>query len=706
MPAPSYIPNSPSGMDTRKIIDDLVAVERIPQKRMEREQAELRAKNAALEELRKHTKRLQDKLKKLYGFEASFESKKLEFSREGFASGTSTKNATSGEYRLKINQLAKKLVFKSDSVKATELFPAGKVSVNGREKRFSGGKLENLADFINEYYSDFLTVKYIRPDADNALLVAETAKEGEEALLKMEDPDGILKKAGLIKGRSGTDKADGKPEDKNSGEIKEDYVDILFSLENFSMVKDGPFQLRENKKGFTISGESVRRFDQDPPVQEKKKLKALNLEHDMVPTPPEEKDNAPDKITDGPVDTLNIQGNELHTYNIEREREHKNVREEEKDYGIILHFQESSSGAVDPPAPSPQPDSPDSKDGEKTEGLQNGPLKISLKGKDKLIQIPVDVKLKKIDFYTQNMNVTFSNAKWVYEIIPEPKKTDKEKPNIASQKEQFKNIIQEASNASLELDGIPVERKGNLAIEDLIKGASINLIAPTPQEIIVKVTKNPVDSVTQVKEFIEAYNELLKLSHELTKTSEIKAVGEYDKMKQESGILVGNSAIRSLVNGLKFRVADSYPALREPYIKSLPFIGITTGEVGADWKNISQGYLILDEEKFISMVMKSPTAVKEFFGLDSNSDRVIDSGFAFSSHEFLEPYTQFTRGIISSQIDANKARILALDKEIIRQEAHVKTYEEKLKTKFGNMEGKMRKDKSTGKFIDQRLNNR
>ncbi len=703
MPAPSYIPNSPSGMDTQKVINDLVAIERIPQRRMEREQAELRAKNAALEELRKYTKRLQDRLKKLYGFEASFESKKLEFSKEGFASGSSAKNATSGEYRLKIHQLAKKLVFKSDAVKTSQVFPAGKISINGREKRFSGGKLENLADFINEYYSDFLTVKYIRPDADNALLVAETVKEGEEALLKMEDPDGILKKAGLIKGLAGTDKPDGKPEDKSSGEMKEDYSDILFGLENFSVVKDGPFQLREDKKGFTISGESARRFDQAPPVQEKKKLKALNLEHDMVPTPPEEKDNAPDKIADGPVDTLNVQGNEIHTYNIEREREHKTVREEEKDYGVILHFPESPSGAANPPTPSPQPDS---KDGKKTEGPQNGPLKISLKGKDKLIQIPVDANIKKMDFYTQNMNVTFFNAKWVYEIIPEPEKTDKEKPNIAGQKEQFRNIIQEASNASLELDGIPVERKGNLAIEDLIKGANINLIAPTPQEILVKVTKNPVDSVTQVKEFIEAYNELLKLSHELTKTSEIKAVGEYDKMKQESGILVGNSAIRSLVNGLKFRVADSYPALREPYIKSLPFIGITTGEVGAEWKNISQGYLILDEGKLISMVMENPTAVKEFFGLDSNSDRVIDSGFAFSSHEFLEPYIQFTRGIISSQIDANKTRILALDKEIIRQEAHVKTYEEKLKTKFGNMEGKMRKDKSTGKFIEQRLNNR
>lgn len=106
------------------------------------------------------------------------------------------------------------------------------------------------------------------------------------------------------------------------------------------------------------------------------------------------------------------------------------------------------------------------------------------------------------------------------------------------------------------------------------------------------------------------------------------------------------------------------------------------------------------------MVLKHPTAVKEFFGIDTNADRKLDHGLAFKMHEFLEPYTQFTRGIYNSQIELNKRRITSLNKEIDRQERHVKVYREKLKLKFGTMEGKVRQQKSIGKFIDQRLGNR
>lgn len=716
MPAPSYIPNSPSGIDSDAVIEKLVAIERIPQKRMENEQAELRSKNIALNELIKSTKKLQARLKKLYGFEAEFESKKIEFLKEGYATGIANKEAQAGTYKIKINQLAKKLIFKSKEVPLGEQIKSGFIEINNKRKKFSGGKLEEFSEFLNENYNDLINVKYIRPNEKTALLLAETVKEGDEALLNISDTDGILQSLEMLStsntGNPSNDKDESKEANDENKDLpkKETHKDIKFSLENFSMLVEGPFQISENKNKLTLAEKSSRRFDQKPEIKTGETLKGLNFEYLIEGKKEKEEDNAPYSIIDGPVSSVNIKGNQLNTYNIERTRKKSEENSSETDYGLIVYYDlKNIKGKGNGTEKKIDADT-------KTENLQtlessSEKESFSLKGKDKLVQIPLRGEIKYIDFYTSGTTFSIQNAKWIFDT--DPNMVNKEKNEKDLDKDKFKNLekfypnlIQKAANASIELDDIPIERNKNIGIDDLIKGASINLLRESENPIQMKITRDSDESLKQVKEFIEAYNELMQISYELTKTSEIKQAGEYEKMKKESGILVGNSGVRSMVNGLKFRVSDSYPAIRKPYIKALPFIGVHTGEIGASWKSINKGYLQLDEKKFREMVLEHPAAVKEFFGIDTNADRKIDHGFAYRMHEFLEPYTQFTRGIYNTQIESNKRRIASLDKEIDRQERHVKVYREKLKIKYGNMEGKVREQKSTGKFIDQRLGNK
>ncbi len=75
------------------------------------------------------------------------------------------------------------------------------------------------------------------------------------------------------------------------------------------------------------------------------------------------------------------------------------------------------------------------------------------------------------------------------------------------------------------------------------------------------------------------------------------------------------------------------------------------------------------------------------------------------TENFLEPFTRFTRGLISEQIKSNQERVKQIDRDIKRQEEHVKTFEAKLKTKFGYMESSVQKSKSTGTFLKQKLGN-
>ena len=207
----------------------------------------------------------------------------------------------------------------------------------------------------------------------------------------------------------------------------------------------------------------------------------------------------------------------------------------------------------------------------------------------------------------------------------------------------------------------------------------------------------------QVLSFVKAYNELLQFSEDAAKTAKIKEAGKYREMRAESGVLATNATIRQLVNGLKVHTSNAYPTNRDPHIRTLTQIGISTGAIGGKREEVIKGYLEVDEAKLAQMLSEHPAAVKELFAIDTNGDLRIDNGYAHVVENFLEPYTRFTRGLISEQIKSNAERVKQLDRDIKRQEEHVKSYETKLKTKFGYMESSVQKSKSTGTFLKQKL---
>jgi flagellar hook-associated protein 2 len=195
----------------------------------------------------------------------------------------------------------------------------------------------------------------------------------------------------------------------------------------------------------------------------------------------------------------------------------------------------------------------------------------------------------------------------------------------------------------------------------------------------------------------------LQYSEEVAKTAQVKEVGKYREMRAESGILATNATIRQLINGLKMHTSNAYPANREPYLRTLAQIGISSGAIGGKRAEVTKGYLEVDEAKLNQMLAENPTAVKELFAIDTNGDLRIDNGYAHVTENFLEPFTRFTRGLISEQIKSNQERVKQIERDIKRQEEHVKTYEAKLKTKFGYMESSVQKSKSTGTFLKQKL---
>jgi flagellar capping protein FliD len=686
MPAPQ-MSGLASGIDTKDLVRKLVEVEKAPIVRMEGNKKDLSDTSKALTELRKRTKTLQDALHAMASFEAAFEQKRLNASPAGIIDGTVRKNAPPSRHTLNVLKLASNLSFATASVAPSKKLASARLKIAGVESTFNGGTIQSLREHIQKYHGKHLSPKIVQIKENEAILIVDTIAQGEDALLKIEDPDGLLRSLGLITTAVTPDfgKEPKAPQDKKDTE-KKTPPENPETTENERWLVN-PAQLEtasgkaattaEDKKTLTVPENSAGRYKfLAGQTNENKRLTKISVAA-LSPSESIDVDDAPDSLSDGIKDNINIKGIELETYNITRTRKKEALRE--VDYGLVLRYNGKEE-------------------------------KISLKGKVGAQQIAVEKDLSAVDFYTHGAEILFEPMELTYAVKGQPKidhaKEQKDKtPQEEEQRKIFPNLLRAAQNAQLKIDGIDISRKSNSNLADIIEGVSLNLLKTSADNIQTEILNDNDAAKKQVLGFVKAYNELLQFSEEVAKSARIKEAGKFQEMRKESGILATNATIRQLVNGLKVHTSNAYPTNREPHIRTLAQIGISTGAIGGKREEVIKGYLEVDETKLIQALSEHPGAVKELFAIDTNGDLRIDNGYAHVTENFLEPFTRFTRGLIAEQIKSNAERVKQIDKDIKRQEEHVKTFETKLKTKFGYMESSVQKSKSTGTFLRQKLGN-
>lgn len=689
MPTPMIV--NPSGVDTASVIKKLTALKREPIKQIEKELKLLEAQNQALGELRKMTKELQSKLKSFYDFDSPFGRKGFIALPEGYVQGIANRKAEKGEHSLEIVRLAQKLRFSSSELDSAVKIQGGKIIIGKKKAQFPGGSPERLLAFLRKNFGEQLNFQKVRPKKGKILIVGETKATGIKGIPVIQDPDSVLRNIGLV-AKKKTTPDDIQPDAQNQNqkqEPQEKEAKILFDPLRMKKITGEKWELSADRNKLGVPADSSVRLSLELSLPPKSQLKALSLRVSRDATEDGEKDEAPSVVKDGPEDKLNIKGIELHSYNITRRRKKEEKAQLPPDYGVILKYKDGSE------------------------------KKVSLKASEGNAMIPLQQIPQNIDFYAIASKARFEGAKIVYALPPEKlteaKDSDKDLEAIEKkQKELFPNLIQTASDARLKLDGIALSRNRNDDLKDIIDGVTLTLVQRTPNPIQVAVQDDNEPAVKQVEDFIKTYNDLLELAHMVSKNaasgedaSKFQEAGHYKEMKDNSGLLLNNIAVRSLVEGLKRRTSSAYPALRKPWIKILPMVGIHTGKIGASWKDIGEKYgkLYFDKEKFIEMMNAHPEAVKELFVSDTNGDNRADNGFAWVTEHFLRPYVQFTRGILSEQVKNNKESADRLKKQKASVEEHASAYEKKLRQKFSYMESAVQKHKATGSFIKSRMGN-
>lgn len=682
MPAPQ-MGGLASGIDTKDLIKKLVEVEKAPIVRLETSKKDLSDTTKALSELRKRTKTLQDALHAMASFEAAFEQKRLNSTPAGIVDGSVRKNAPPSRHTLQVLKLASNLSFATAPIAPTQRLAQAKLKIGGVESTFNGGTLQSLREHIQRYHSKHLTSKIVQIKENESILILDTVALGEDALLKIEDPDGLLRQLGLISGlpipENGKKPAEKDPAKKDKPEDKETVESErwLINPQQIEPVAGKPPATAEDRKTITLSENSAGRYKfLAGQNSDNRRLTKLSLSA-MPPSEHGEADEAPDMLTDGIKDNINIKGVELETYNITRTRKKDQLKM--TDYGVVLRYNGKEE-------------------------------KVSLSGKTGVQSLPVAKDLIAVEFYATGADVLFEPLELTYAVKTPPKidhaNTEPDKtPAEAEQKKLFPNLLRAAQNAQVKIDGINISRKANSNLADIIEGVSLNLLKTSADNVETEISNDNDAAKKQVLGFVKAYNELLHYADEVAKSAKVKEAGKYQEMRKESGILATNATIRQLVNGLKMHTSNAYPTNREPHLRTLAQIGISTGAIGGKREEVVKGYLEVDEAKLAQALSEHPAAVKELFAIDTNGDLRIDNGYAHVAENFLEPYTRFTRGLISEQLKSNAERVKMLDKDIKRQEEHVKQYEAKLKTKFGYMESSVQKSKSTGTFLKQKLGN-
>jgi flagellar hook-associated protein 2 len=149
-----------------------------------------------------------------------------------------------------------------------------------------------------------------------------------------------------------------------------------------------------------------------------------------------------------------------------------------------------------------------------------------------------------------------------------------------------------AQDAKLVVNGVPVTSRSNV-VSDILDGVSLTLAKAGTTTVTIG---NATAAVTQsVQELVKAYNDFNKTLTELSRS---------DPARQNSGVLVGDAAARTLQAQLRATLSASLPAAAQGDLRNLNQAGLSFQRDGS---------LSLDTARLQSALNADPEAVSRLF---------------------------------------------------------------------------------------------
>lgn len=677
MPAPMVgLPGS-SGMQTQQVIQQLMEIERKPLMRIEEDNKRNQVRIQAWEELRNRARTLSNVSRDLYSFSGPFTTRTIVSSDPGAITGTTAPNVQEVSQAIRVIELATFHQIHSRPIGETEELPAASFTINTGGKdvaiRFPGGTAAVLEKTLRQQAGRDYEVSLVRVTTDTLLLTLRSGVIGRAGALRLTDPDGLLRRIELV----GSNRQE-KPVEE-------------------------PLALKERKDPIAIGVEDVL----VPDLSEDTHIRSLDFSATLKANPetaPSKPASSPDAAPDARVDNASeaarddadtesvspgptlrekIGGIEIEAPEIRRIRKKEKAQDGAAVQGRVIVVCDYMGGRREFPIALTK----NGKESIDLATLAGGPVKL----------VELRVKMEKghavelRGFRVKGSRDQEGLFGPLHEATP-------------------------AKDARLLVNGVEVTRPRNEGINDLISGASLTLHRTTEVPVVLKVQHQSDEIKKKIKAWVDAHNALVSFIKENDRfgskddfqisrpTDPSSRIDEgLRRLEDSSGIFAGDALTRRLLVQLNDATARPYPARQTPAYRVLSEIGISTGAVGSDWKEVKKGLLVIEDAKLDQALAGAPESVRELFAGDANEDGITDTGVAFMMHRDMTPYATVSGGMIGSRIELLQDKIKANKKQVGDREMVLKRKEQALRQKFGRMEAKMRESRSTSEYLRQKL---
>ncbi len=638
-------------MDTERVIEELMEVERLPLNRMEDSVERYETERRVWQDLGSSLESLRESARFLFGFQTPFNDRIANSSDTSVLTATAVRSAEEQTAEIEVLSVATADRFHSNPMPLDYRVPPGRYAFRIGEElisfSFSGGRLAAFAEEINDRGDGILRARVVRSTRDQEILSLESQITGlQNSLLFEEDALDLALSLGIVETVS-----DNRRDLSASPELLEPWTRPV-AAERVSVQEDrivvGP--------GGEVALPVAPAVSVSPTIVLEGEIRLTDTEDSWSPPPPPP---GPQVLPgDGvSLEDITIQNAPSRAPLAETEPEGPPpvVRDNQ-----ILFAQEGTSVV---PLP------------ELSESDDFVPLRLSLSDY-------VD-SIRALNIRNRNTYRTLElrNLK-IYDTA-------------ARGDTRPVNAVETAGDAELLLDGVHVYRDTN-TIEDLIPGVTLTLRNPGRVPITLTVEPDREGAKESVIAFIGQYNQIIRDVNILTRSNEslIDEVGYFTDeeraiARERLGMFQGESTLNQLRQSLQNIMMNPYETTAGRRLSLLAQAGISTSAAGANTSGYTasrlRGYLEISEPDLDQALASDFRSMKQLFGWDTDGDQVVDSGAAYEVERYVAPYVQIG-GIIASRTQGIDARISRTEDDMDRVSDRLERREQQLRTEFGQMQ--------------------
>lgn len=235
--------------------------------------------------------------------------------------------------------------------------------------------------------------------------------------------------------------------------------------------------------------------------------------------------------------------------------------------------------------------------------------------------------------------------------------------------------IARAQNAEFEIDGLKLASASN-KVEKAIAGLSFELLSESVDKTTtLTVGPNKDGLKDSVQKFVDAYNQLIKVTDSLTKVTQ-----SADGKTASSGALVGDSSLRQLLNIVRKELTTQMDTGNDG-VKILADLGVKTQ---------NDGSLAIDHGKLDKVIEKSPESIGALFAGNSGLFKRLD--------EQVKLYTQ-AGGVLNERTESFQGTLNNITKQREAHERSMAALEARLFNQYNAMDNLVGQLTGTGNSL-------